>query len=128
MTDTTTPPAIVLDALPAPCCVEGQTLVTQWVQALAADPYSRESLLLGSPYSAHMINVHRITGRPSADCVNCLEWVAVLELEDGQDPDLGHPLGAEAARHFIRHWVLNPVAAALTAGGAATLPEGDTTP
>lgn len=127
MTDTA-PPAVILDALPASCCAAGQTLVTNWVQVLADSPYSRDAMMLGNPYSAHMITAHRITGRPTADCVHCLEWVAVLELGPGQDPDLNTVLGAEAAGHFIRHWVLNPVADALVAAGAATLPEGDTTP
>ncbi|MEU8762696.1 hypothetical protein [Streptomyces sp. NPDC048659] len=94
MTDTATlSPAVILDALPAPCCTEGQAVIARWVQALADDPFSRDALILGNPYSAHMIRAHRITGRPNLRCVNCLEWIAGLKLEDSQDPDLDTQLG-----------------------------------
>ncbi|MFI7278455.1 hypothetical protein [Streptomyces sp. NPDC049879] len=132
MTETTTPPATAPDdhlaALPAPCCREGAEMLAAWVAAHqnedAAGHVQGEMTWPG-----HMVGVHRIVARRVPGCVDCMEWVAVLELGDDEDPDLDHPRGFMAAEHFVRHWVFDPLVAYHRAQeAAATLRKGEEAP
>ncbi|MEV0876004.1 hypothetical protein AB0I86_33230 [Streptomyces sp. NPDC049950] len=107
------PLPLTIPGLPTPCCLDGRTLMTTWVDTYSAAVNSgeaaREVYDAELAWTTHQLVVHRLNPPRVTGCHNCAEWAANLELGPDDSPDLDHPVQYEAAEHAVRHQVFDPL-------------------